>query len=283
MRDERMPRDSRPACSLILSAAASLVPRSLRADWLEDWQSELWYICGSRSRAMRPRPDHEVLRFCLGAFKDAAWVRWDRLRAQLRQPVLLRSSLHCVLFLAAVAIVIALPFFYEPQLFDALIHARGFLAGECWMAAMALTVVPATISLARGYYPVASRSRTGTARLRRWSFLSAKFALLIAIESSVLGYVALFPNGQVLLADIAMVGYVLVFRWALMDQRRRCPVCLRLLTCGAAIGQPSRIFLECGDAEYCCPRGHGSLRIPEVQTTFTQRGWRESTPPPLTP
>jgi len=38
--------------------------------------------------------------------------------------------------------------------------------------------------------------------------------------------------------------YLLAFRWALIDQRQRCPVCLRLLTSPTRIGAPSQTFLD---------------------------------------
>ena len=64
----------------------------------------------------------------------------------------------------------------------------------------------------------------------------------------------------------ALVGYVLAFRWALRDQRRRCPVCLRPLTNPVRIGQPAHIFLEWYGTELMCPSGHGFLHIPEMPT-----------------
>ena len=49
----------------ILRTASWLVPRAQRTDWLAEWTSELCYV------------DHGSLAFCLGAFYDAAWFRWE--------------------------------------------------------------------------------------------------------------------------------------------------------------------------------------------------------------
>ena len=50
-------------CS-ILRAASLLAPSDQRDEWLNDWRSELWYI-----------PRQGATQFCLGAFRDALWLR----------------------------------------------------------------------------------------------------------------------------------------------------------------------------------------------------------------
>jgi hypothetical protein len=66
---------------------------------------------------------------------------------------------------------------------------------------------------------------------------------------------------------------ILALRWVLIDQRQRCPVCLRLLTNPSRVGQPSRNFLEWSGTELICVRGHGLLHVPETPTSWfdTQR------------
>ena len=63
------------------------------------------------------------------------------------------------------------------------------------------------------------------------------------------------------------------FRWALKDQRRRCPVCLCMLTSPARVGEPSRSFLGWNGTELICSDGHGLLHVPELPTSWfgTQR------------
>jgi hypothetical protein len=52
----------------ILRSAALLAPEHQRAEWLAEWRSELWHA------GHEPRATH-VTAFCLGAFKDAFWLR----------------------------------------------------------------------------------------------------------------------------------------------------------------------------------------------------------------
>jgi len=78
-----------------------------------------------------------------------------------------------------------------------------------------------------------------------------------------------------LLPQFTLVAYFLAFRWAFLDQRQRCPVCLRLLSNPNRIGQLSQIFLERSGTEYFCINGHGSLYVPEFRTTFSAPCWSD--------
>ena len=52
------------------------------------------------------------------------------------------------------------------------------------------------------------------------------------------------------------------------------PVCLRLLTNPARVGQPSRNFLAWNGTELMCSRGHGLLHVPEIATSwFSTQRW----------
>jgi hypothetical protein len=67
---------------------------------------------------------------------------------------------------------------------------------------------------------------------------------------------------------------MLLLRWVLIDQRRRCPVCLRLLSDPVRIGAPSQTFLDWYGGESMCPRGHGLLQVPETSTSHSgARQW----------
>jgi hypothetical protein len=50
----------------ILRLAALFVPHEQRVEWSAEWRAELWYLCQARKPATA---------FCLGAFKDAPWLR----------------------------------------------------------------------------------------------------------------------------------------------------------------------------------------------------------------
>ena len=61
----------------MLWGASLLVPASRRTDWLEEWQGELWYVlreCSAKT-SVHPRSMKEATAFCLGAYRDAIWLR----------------------------------------------------------------------------------------------------------------------------------------------------------------------------------------------------------------
>ena len=68
--------------------------------------------------------------------------------------------------------------------------------------------------------------------------------------------------------------WILALRWVLIDQRQRCPVCLRLLIQPVRIGNSSHTFLEWYGAESICSRGHGLQHIPEITASYSgQQEW----------
>jgi hypothetical protein len=148
------------------------------------------------------------------------------------------------------------------------------LVAHSWILAVALLVVSTCTSFSLGEY--------GGGPSRRWWFLAAKIALLLpAVVCAAVDVAALFSPGVV--AHCLFAGYVLALRWALVDQRRRCPVCLRRLTSPTRIGGASHAFLSWYGTELICARGHGLLHVPEFRTSsyWTQRwvyldsSWRE--------
>jgi hypothetical protein len=88
-----------------LKAAALLIPRRQRTEWLREWQSELWHVrqlCGAE-HAIRWHAEQEVAAFCFGAFQDALCLR-RYLRTVASPTQFLSSAAQCVLFLAGIAI-----------------------------------------------------------------------------------------------------------------------------------------------------------------------------------
>jgi hypothetical protein len=78
----------------ILRTASLLAPGDQRAEWLDGWHSELWYI-----------PRRGATRFCLGAFPDALWLRRNNLSPVKQTGIRLESPLACLAFLATLAAV----------------------------------------------------------------------------------------------------------------------------------------------------------------------------------
>ncbi len=241
----------------MLQAAARLVPSQERAAWLAEWSAELWYAqesCGV-----------DADRFCLGAFHDALWLRRHASKERRTIPWL-ASPARCLLFLAgldAIAwlAVLPMPRPHEPIPLRAILLLMG----------MACLILLATTRLSLGDCPAGRYAPSVATRMRRWLFLAAKIALILA--GMYAGLLLAASAGEktrpaAVLVYAMLFGSVLAFRWVLRDQRRRCPVCLRLLTNPVTVGQRASWFLEWNCTELICLRGHGVLYIPENPTSW---------------
>jgi hypothetical protein len=145
---------------------------------------------------------------------------------------------------------------------------------------LAVVSLPATTSLPLGDYPASRHNFQWSVKLHRWIFLCSKLALILPIVyfgSLDLAYcsASISPEtSQCLQGVISFCALLFAFRWALRDQRKRCPVCLRLLTNPARVGQPSRNFLGWNGIEFICNDGHGFLHVPEITTSwFSSQRW----------
>jgi hypothetical protein len=150
---------------------------------------------------------------------------------------------------------------------------------------IACLALPATTPLPLGEYPASGERLGRGVRVRRWLFLAAKLALilpLVYISSIDLAYGNLASglhsvgpiSSEYLQLASSFSGLLFAFRWALRDQRSRCPVCLRLLTNPARVGEASRNFLAWNGTELICSGGHGLLHIPEIPTSwFSTQRW----------
>ncbi len=122
-------------------------------------------------------------------------------------------------------------------------------------ALFACLIAPATTS-----FPA-----RGVAGVRWWAFLLAKIALLMSTVYSCasLGFSCETPFAAIFMLA-AWPGGILAVRWALTDQQRRCPVCLRPLSNPVRFGKASQTFLGWYGTELMCSQGHGVLRVPEI-------------------
>lgn len=159
-------------------------------------------------------------------------------------------------------------------------RTRG--SGDIFLFAILLAclALPATTSLPLGEYRVSSRKLSWPKRLRRWCFLGGKIALLLPIvyfTSLDLAHLraTLNPFSSEYIQLVSSFSICLFgLRWALRDQRQRCPVCLGKLTHPARVGQPSRTFLAWNGTELICVSGHGLLHVPEMPTSwFSTQRW----------
>jgi hypothetical protein len=243
--------------SAILRTASLVVPGNQRAEWIKEWRAEIWYV-----------PRCQATLICLGAFRDALWLRRNNPRPTARTPIRLESPLQCLTFLAllsalSVFFVARLP--VTPEMKLPPLRSSGMSVLR-WIDTILLTwvLVSATATLA-----MANRHLTAWAsRLRRWIFLALKILLVLPVVPY--GFVAVALIGPVVpLAPLAHIAAcILAFRWVLEDQRQRCPTCLRLLTNPVRIGTASETFLEWYGAESMCSHGHGLLQVPELATSY---------------
>jgi len=244
--------------NVILRAASLLAPREHRAEWVREWQSELWYV-----------PRRGSTRFCLGAFRDALWIRRERPRAAERSGMYLESPLHCLTFLsvlasAGLAMAAWLP---APRLAGMPAHFRlRDLPAACMAMALLSGLMLPALRMVMGPHHHAM-PRPG--KLRRGVFLALKLALVHPII--LCGF--LIQNRLAPVAPITNLivtgAWIWALRWILLDQRQRCPVCLRLLTDSVRIGTASQTLFEWYGAESVCSRGHGLLHSAESSASYS--------------
>ena len=146
--------------------------------------------------------------------------------------------------------------------------------------AFACLALPATTSLSLGEYSAHRDRLPVTVRIRRWMFLFVKTSLVLlivsftAIDLADLSSSVHSVSGQYIQLAVLSFGFLFGFRWVLRDQRKRCPVCLRLLTNPAHVGQSSRNFLAWNGTELICAGGHGLLHVPDMPTSwFSTQRW----------
>jgi hypothetical protein len=145
---------------------------------------------------------------------------------------------------------------------------------------LALLALPAVTSVTMGESNYSAHRPSRKRTLIRWAFLGAKFALIASIayfasldlsywHASTYSPLAEFFQ-LVWCFSICLFG----FRWALSDQRQRCPVCLRRVTHPAQVGLASRTFLGWNGTEMMCLGGHTLLHVPSLPTSwFSGQRW----------
>lgn len=230
----------------ILRNAALLVPAAERAEWFAEWRAELFYV------------ERDATAFCLGSFRDALWLRGESL--SVRRALSLDSPLGCVLVLTSVFALTLLVARLRVPLLDSRSapDARQCALATFWMYMESLPFFFTLNPLGLGQHVPNGFAPALLIRLRRWAFLAIKSALVPPIV--FFGTAAIAPASAIA-APIIFLGWLFGFRWALADQRRRCPVCLRLLSNPVEIGNPAHTVLGRYGTELSCTHGHGSLFI----------------------
>jgi len=145
---------------------------------------------------------------------------------------------------------------------------------------LALLALPAITSVSLGECSLNPENTSWTKKLYRWSFLTAKIALLLPIVYFVafdLAYgCTTFGRERAVYIQLVSTFAMCLFgmRWVLKDQRQRCPVCMRRVTHPAQVGQASRTFLDWNGTEMMCMGGHTLLHVPSLPTSwFGSQRW----------
>jgi hypothetical protein len=139
---------------------------------------------------------------------------------------------------------------------------------------LALLALPAITSVSLDEYSVSSHRPPWPRRILRAAYLGAKLALLLPIIYFVSLDCAYWHPSQHTAASeyvqLLMSFLICLFgaRWALLDQRQRCPVCLRRVAHPAQVGLASRTFLAWNGTELMCTGGHTLLHVPGLPTSW---------------
>ncbi len=160
------------------------------------------------------------------------------------------------------------------------IPADGTFSLYAFAFFLAILAMPAVTSVFQSDSEFASHRPSFRIRVRGWVFLATKFGLIAALGyfgASDLAYCC-FPGyspSAELLQLIGSFGICLAgLRWAVMDQSRRCPVCLRMVTHPAQVGIASCSFLGWNGTEMVCMGGHALLHVPNLPTSwFSRQRW----------
>ncbi len=149
----------------------------------------------------------------------------------------------------------------------------------CFAMFLALLALPAITSVSMSESAFSSHRPPFRKRLNRWLFLAVKLALVAGI--------AWFASLDLAYANVASYSPLAEFmqlsscfgislfglRWAVADQRQRCPICLGRVTHPAQVGIASCTFLGWNGTEMFCMGGHTLLHVPSLPTSWfgTQR------------
>ncbi|HEX4032279.1 MAG TPA: ABC transporter permease [Terracidiphilus sp.] len=176
---------------------------------------------------------------------------------------------------------------YEPD--DRELDLIGFSIGEepaspldlyGFALFLAFLSLPAITTVSLGEYSSSPHRPHWPRRIARWLYLGAKIALLLSIVYYVSIDLAYWrPFGGPYAADYIQMSSAFALclggmRWVLLDQRQRCPVCLRRVAHPAQVGLASRTFLAWNGTELVCGGGHTLLHVPGLPTSwFSTQRW----------
>ena len=261
----------------LLRTLEGLVPQADRDEWSRAWQAELWHV-HHRGAQTRKRSAVATRDLCVGILRDACWLRSESWRRALSGTAIL--CLASLLGLSLLSTLFAL-------LLGGSWHTIGSNLGDEGrrsLVALPLVLFVAFATTARRHIEPDFASRRYY-RMKRQLFFVAKVAqvLLLAFLLSAeicLPLHASMPGTADLAQLFCFVSFSLLgLRWAFRDQEERCKQCLQSLATPERVGRPSHNLLEWNGTELSCKRGHGSLNIPEIETSWCQSSqWKALDP-----
>lgn len=145
---------------------------------------------------------------------------------------------------------------------------------------LALVALPAVTSVSLGEAQLSSHRPSAKQRVWRVLFLGSKFVLIAALglygslDLAYFSFVNYSPTAECIQLFACFLICLGGFRWAIADQRQRCPMCLRRVTNPATVGLASRTFLGWNGTELMCMGGHALLHVPSLPTSwFGSQRW----------
>lgn len=156
----------------------------------------------------------------------------------------------------------------------------GPLAIYLFAVILAILALPAITTVFKSESSFASHPPSLKTRAKRSAFMGAKIALVVALaycaglDIAYWNFADYSTSAELLQFASTFVLCLFGLRWALMDQSRRCPVCLRLVTHPASVGIASCSFLGWNGTEMICMGGHALLHVPSLPTSwFSRQRW----------
>lgn len=145
---------------------------------------------------------------------------------------------------------------------------------------LAVLALPAITSTFQSETSFASHQPSLRTRAKRWAFMAAKLALVAGLGycgglDLAYWHVAQYsPSAELVQFAASFLLCLFGLRWAIVDQSRRCPVCLRRVTHPAQVGIASCNFLGWNGTEMICTGGHALLHVPSLPTSwFSRQRW----------
>ncbi|MGJ5820373.1 hypothetical protein [Paludibaculum fermentans] len=288
------------AYRFLLRLASFVCPDHARAAWRQQWESGLrdWWILAERGE-LTNEASALAARFCRGAWADALELRFRReqLLHALRGPWF---PILCAVSTVATAGLLSHGFQVIRRVAGLIRHApplplnlrphihydpRGDIVAA-YLAPLGLALLIAVMLLVISRLPVrASGWRTWVHFVLKTLAVQAAVIVLwfeggSALRSVIQSEALRILGGGLVLAILFIAGFGAATRWCISDQRRRCPVCLRLLDMPVSVGSWGSVF-EPATTELLCAVGHGSLSLSERDNTGPDRwtaldaSWRE--------